>query len=103
MDPTLGALLTVAGLAPVVSIIVEALVRAAGPTFPTDRVGPIVAIVIGVVTAVLASYSLDLLTKASVATAVLTGILAGGTAMGIHDVVTGAAAATNVGRGVSPR
>jgi uncharacterized membrane protein (DUF441 family) len=95
MDPTLQTVLTVGGLSAVVSILEEIIVRAVGPDFDTDRWGPLLALLLGVVIALVASYGLDLVTKASIMSAALTGIVAGGAAMGIHDATTSVANSAN--------
>lgn len=88
-DPTLALLLTVAGAATVTSILVEVIVRAAGTGFNTDRFGPLLAIIVGIIVTVVATAALGLATTAGAAQAVLTGIFAGASAMGIHDTVSG--------------
>jgi hypothetical protein len=92
-DPTLQALLTVAGLAPVIAIITEALIRLAGPGFDTTRFGPILAIIIGIASALSATWALGLFLKADILTAVFVGIVSGGASMAVHDVITGPVAA----------
>ena len=92
-NPTLAALLTTAGLAPVVAIIEEALLTAAGPSPEArDRFGPLLALVLGVVIAEVVTVALGLGTKADVAQAALIGILGGSGGIAAHDVVSGASA-----------
>lgn len=89
MDPDLSYVTTVAGCAVVTSIIVEIAVRAAGPGFNVDRFGPLLAVVVGIIVTVLATAALGLGTALAIGNAVLTGLLAGAAAMGIHDFTSG--------------
>ena len=86
-DLTLLAITTLAGAAILVSILVEVVIRTlAWDEAIQGRFGPILAIVLGVV-CVTASAAVS---GADLAQGVLTGVMAGATAMGIHGLVTSA-------------
>jgi len=89
MDPTLSLVTTVAGAAMVTAIIVEVIVRAAGNSFSVDRFGPLLAILVGIAVTVFATATLGIGTSLTYGQAVLTGLIAGASAMGIHDVGSG--------------
>lgn len=89
MDPTLTYVTTVAGCAAVTAIIVEVIIRAAGAGFSVDRFGPLLALGIGILVAVLATAALGIGTSQTFGQAVLTGLLAGASAMGLHDIASG--------------
>lgn len=97
IDPTLALLLTVAGASTVTTALVEVFVRALGPGFNTDRFGPLLALVVGVTVTVVATAALGFTAVPNLAQAVLTGIFAGASAMGIHDTVTGTIAGGGTG------
>lgn len=86
--PTAGMLGTVAGLALIVTIVTEIILRAWAPTAVVkDRFGPLLALVVGIAFAVagaLFSATTDVLT------AVLLGVVSAGGGMGIHDTVNSA-------------
>lgn len=83
------ALATVGGAGIVTSLIVQFVVKA----FLGDRVdaimprfGPLIAILIGVALVVIASFALGLIVSgAAVLTAILTGLFAGLSAIGIYE------------------
>jgi len=94
LDPQAAALLTVAGLAPIVSMLSQLIWRTAGHDGANDairsRFGPIVAVVAAIVLAevtlwVTASIGI---TRLDVLQAALTGGVAGLAAIGIHDLTT---------------
>ena len=77
---------TVAGASVIVTILMSAILAAWKPTPELrDRVGPILAIVVGVV--VVVGYAAW--TGADVQQALLTGLVVGSASMGIHDLVNG--------------
>lgn len=93
MDPTLETLLTVAGNAGVVIVLVEALKSLLALTpAQTDRFGPALAIVIGIVLAEFAAISIGQ-TGSNLSQAVLVGILSGSSAMGFYNSVKSAGGA----------
>ncbi len=81
MELTLNDLLTVSGLAVVVTIITQ-LVKG----FVDERWVPLLAVAVGIVLAVVASVALGLYGVAAVAQAALTGLLGGAAAIGIYEV-----------------
>lgn len=84
-DLTVAMVATLAGAALLVSIVVEVVIRTFAWTSATQgRFGPVLAIILGIVfcTAAAAVSGLD------IAQGVLTGILAGASAMGIHGLTT---------------
>jgi hypothetical protein len=93
MDPTIAGLVTIAGLTPVVVLINYALLRAANAgTAARDRFGPILSIVVGIVVAEGATAGLGLIARQDVANAALIGLLSGGNAMGLYDLIKSATA-----------
>lgn len=86
MDPSLEALLTVAGNAPVVIVLVEAVKLALGLSpASVERFGPLLAIVVGIVVAEFAALALGQSGR-DLSRAVLTGLVSGATAMGIYNI-----------------
>lgn len=84
--PSVDGLLTVGGLGFIVTIITEVIMRAWQPTDEVKgRFGPIIAIGVALVFAVLAAIS----THVDVFQAVLVAIVTGATSMGIYDTVKG--------------
>jgi len=81
VDMQLTDLLTVGGLALVVTIVVQ---LAKG--FVAERFVPLFAVSAGIAVGVLVTYALGLLSVETVAQAILTGILAGAAAIGIYEV-----------------
>lgn len=82
---TPGEVLTVAGASIVISILVGVILAAWKPDPATkDRFGPILALAVGI--AVVVGFGL-LQGATDYASLLLTGILAGGGAMGVHDTV----------------
>jgi len=79
-----GDLLTLGGATIVVSLIVEVLLRALGPSFDATRFGPLLALAIGAILVTVVS----LVEGGDVVAGFITGILAGGSAMGLQNVVT---------------
>lgn len=96
MDQTdvLSYVTSVAGLAALVAIVEEVIVRAAGAGFDTDRFGPLLALGLGIVAAVAGQVAVGIVSGAGVVGAIVTGILAGSAAMAGHDTVTSLAPAT---------
>ncbi len=86
-DLTVAAITTLAGAALLVSILVEVVIRTAKwDEAMQGRFGPLLAIVLGVVCVTAAAG----VTGSDIAQGVLTGVMAGATAMGIHGLVTSA-------------
>lgn len=84
-DLTVAMIATLAGAALLVSIVVEVVIRTLAWTPATQgRFGPAFAVILGIVfcTSAAAVSGLD------IAQGVLTGILAGASAMGIHGLAT---------------
>ena len=79
-----GDLLTLGGATIVVSLIVEVLLRALGPSFDATRFGPLLALLIGVIVV----GAVSALEGADIVAGIITGLLAGGSAMGVQNVVT---------------
>src|SRR3990167_5255534 len=94
MEPDVAQLLTVAGLAPIVALVSQLVWRTLGHNASgdqlQDRFGPIVAVGIGVMLAVigLTVTSIAGVTRLDFAEAALTGLVGGLTAIGLHDVWT---------------
>ena len=78
---TLNDLATVGGLAVVVTIIVQLF-----KGFVTERWVPLFAVGVGVAVSMLAAWALGMYGWANVGQAMLTGLLAGATAIGIYEV-----------------
>ena len=92
MDPTLAGLVTIAGLTPAIVLIVYAVTSAAGMGDAAKaRFGPLLAIVVGIVVAELATVGLGVIARQEVAQAALIGLLAGGNSMGLYDLIKSAA------------
>lgn len=90
--PSVESLLTVGGLGLVVTIITEIIWKAANVASDVkERIGPLVSVVVGCILAVLASFTLGLTGGQDIGTALLTGVFAGATGIGIHDAVSSAA------------
>lgn len=86
MDPTLTTLTTVAGVATIATILVQIILTTWKPSpDDRDRFGPLVALVVAVIVAEIGIVGLGLGTRADFIGALLTGIVAGGGSMGIHD------------------
>lgn len=84
-EPTVGMLGTVAGLGFLVSIVTEIILRAINPTSAwKDRFGPLLALLVATVFAVVGALAQGL----DVVTAILLAVVTAGTGMGIHDTVT---------------
>lgn len=81
MDMALSDLLTVSGLA----VVITVLTQVAKPYITEDRV-PLFAVGLGVVLAVLATVALGNYGVQAVAQAILTGLLGGGAAIGLYEV-----------------
>ena len=94
LDPQAAALLTVAGLAPIVSMLSQLIWRTAGHDGAgdavRDRFGPIVAVGVAVVLAEVALWVTASIgvTRLDIFQAALTGGVAGLAAIGIHDLTT---------------
>lgn len=79
---------TVAGAVVVVAIIVEVVKRAWNPpAAAADRFLPIVSILVGVLTVIVADFGLGLFGASNWVQAVFTGIFAGAAASGVYDTV----------------
>ena len=84
MPAQLSDLLTVGGLTVVVAIVVEVIKRAAAMTDAAiERFGPLMAVVVGVIV----GGGVALYQAQDVAQAVLVGLLAGASAMGLSDLI----------------
>ncbi len=83
--PTIGMLGSVAGLAFIVTIVTEIILRAAQPSPQAkDRYGPLLALGTGAVFSIAAAVVAG---APDFLTALLTAVVAAGTGMGIHDTV----------------
>lgn len=79
----INELLTLGGAAIIVTIVVEVIKRAlAMSEAAITRFGPLLAVVVGIVTAGLAAVSLP---GSDISSAILTGLLAGASASGIYS------------------
>ena len=88
-DPTLASLATVAGAAAVVSIVLQIILTAmALPDAMQTRWGPLMALALGIIFVVGAALVTGSQDGASLGQAALTGLFAGATAMGLHNLVT---------------
>lgn len=91
--PTLAALGTTAGLATVTLLVVQLIWRTARPSAEAkDRFGPLVAVLVGVVLALVAVFvgganPAGAPAGSDVVNAILAGLFVGTTAMGLHDAV----------------
>lgn len=86
-QPTTGMLTTVAGLGLLVSIVTEVILRAWQPTAQVkDRFGPVLALSVALLFAMIGAVSQGLDPIAAIVLAVVTG----GTGMGIHDTADAA-------------
>jgi hypothetical protein len=93
MDPTLETLLTVAGDAAVVLIFLEALKSLLDMNdSAVKRFGPFMAIILGIIVAEFAAIAIGQSGR-DLAQAVLTGIMAGSSAMGFYNTTKSAAGA----------
>ncbi len=89
LDLTVASLATVAGDAAVTAIIVQLVLNALQlPQATMDRVGPVLAVGVGILVALVATLSLGIATPDGIIQAVLTGLAAGTSAMGIHNLIT---------------
>lgn len=94
-EAQLSVLMTVAGAAVAVAIITEIIIRAAAMTSEMkDRFGPLMAVVIGILVVEVAAVGLGIGTRQDIVQGLFSGIFAGASAMGIHDVITGPVAKT---------
>lgn len=85
---TFALLLTVAGAAAFEVLILQVVWQAAKPTPEfKDRFGPLIAILAGIAITVIAALAVP---GTDIGQAVLTGIMAGFSAMGIHDTASSA-------------
>lgn len=83
-----NTLLTAAGLAPVVSIVTEVVLRALAWTGPTkDRYGPLLAIAVALLLVIPAAFLITP-TGTTIFSAVLLALITGAGAMGVHDTVS---------------
>lgn len=78
---TPALMLTVAGAAGVVLILLQAIWKAVGSAIDKDRFGPLIALLVGVV--VVEAFAIT--QGADLGQGFLTGLLAGATAMALHD------------------
>lgn len=88
--PTIAALTTVAGGALLTAVVVQLLLNALAMSPATqDRIGPLIAVAVGIVIVELATFTVvDGPTKADVFQGAVNGIFAGLSSMGIHNVWT---------------
>ena len=89
MEPSLESLLTIAGVAPVVTILNSALLKALGNGFDRDRFGPLFSLVLGIVVTLLAAMALGLTASTNIGQGILTGLLAGASAIGLYETAKG--------------
>jgi hypothetical protein len=95
-EAQLSVLVTVGGAAVAVAIIVQIIVSAAQWTAATkDRFGPMLACITGVVVVEVASVGLGVGTRQDIVQGLFTGLFAGASAMGIHDLISGSAKAVS--------
>jgi len=86
---TVSDLATVAGAAAFVAIVEQLILNAWKPsTDVQDRVGPLLAVALGIVTVVGATLTIGAAGRADIVQAVVNGIIAGTTAIGFHGIVT---------------
>lgn len=90
--PTLIALGTTAGLAAVTLLIVQLIWKTAQPSPEIkDRFGPLTAVVVGTVLALIAVYAGNAnpagANGTDIVNALLSGLFVGTTSMGIHDSI----------------
>lgn len=82
-EPTIGSLLTIGGNAIVVGIAVELIKRTLALTPELqDRFGPLLSVGLGIATAIGAAF----LTGGDIASASLTGFMAGAVASGVYSL-----------------
>lgn len=83
--PTIGMLSTTAGLGLLVSIVTEIIIRAWQPDGATkDRFGPLLAIGVALIFAVLGAFTQGL----DIVSAILLAVVTAGIGMGVHDTVS---------------
>lgn len=86
--PTLDALVTVGGAGVVVLIITQVFWKLANVAPATkDRIGPAVAIAVGILVTLFGTFALGLAERTDIANAILNGLFAGATGMGLHDTI----------------
>ena len=86
---TLADLTTVAGIATVVTILTQIILNAADLSdLASDRWGPLLAIMLGVVVAVAAAFALGQTGSQDISQAAYTGLMGGATAIALHGVAT---------------
>ncbi len=92
MEPNVTALLTVAGLAPIVTLLSQLIWVTIGHNASgdavQDRYGPIVAVAVGILLAEVALWATSVagITRVDVFQSGLVGLVGGLAAIGIHDV-----------------
>jgi len=90
--PTIESLLTTGGLGVVVLVVTQLIFGAWRPSGETkDRFGPLIAVAVGIATSLLATVVLGLVGSQDIFNAVLAGLFAGFTGMGLHDGIDSAA------------
>lgn len=85
--PSLSDLTTVMGIATVATILTQVILNAASLSDDaSNRWGPLLALLIGVIVGVGAIYALGGSTKVDFAQAAYTGLIGGGTSIAFHSV-----------------
>lgn len=91
---TYDQLTTIAGLTGSVWIVTQIVVRATGLTGAArDRFGPLIAAISGAAIATIAAIA----TNGDPVLGAINGVIAGGTAMGLHDTLTNTVGVGNYG------
>lgn len=82
-------LLTVGGIAAVVAVVFQFILKPLWKPTPDllDRVGPTVAIVMGIVFALIATFILNLVSGRDIFAAVMTGVYGGLASIGLYSAV----------------
>lgn len=94
---TVASLATVAGAAAFVAVLLQLILNTLQLDSATqDRFGPLMAVGLGILVTVVASFTIGTHASQDLVQAVVNGILAGLSAIGLHGVVTKSA---GVGKG----
>ena len=88
--PTLQSLVTVAGAASLVAVIIQLYFNMARPAPATqDRFGPILAVILGIIVVEVATFTVVTgVGKADIVQGAINGLFAGLASMGLHNVIT---------------
>lgn len=91
--PTLEQLTTVAGATILTALLTQLVLNVWRPSADQkDRFGPFLAIIIGVVVTVVATFAIGGAGSQQIVAALINGIFAGAAAMGVHDTIDSATA-----------